>query len=215
VNNKKLTLKQQRVLDFIVQRREERGLSPSSREIQEYFGFRSQTAAMGHLRALERKGVLTRQADTARSWRPTAEKAAPRLFRLPIYGTIPAGLPADQEQTTEECLHLDAESFSLPRGPRVFGLRVQGDSMIGAHIVPGDVVIMEFRPPRHGEIVAALVDGETTLKRYLVQKGRPFLRAENPRYPDLLPARELVIQGVLCCVVRFASGGGASARNQD
>jgi repressor LexA len=205
---KKLTVQQQRVLDFIVRRRAERGLSPSSREIQSHFGFRSQTAAMGHLRALEKKGHLTREADTARSWRPTSEATSPRLFRLPIYGTIPAGLPTEEEQTSEECLHIDADSFSLPRGPRVFGLRVRGESMIGAHILPGDIVIMEFRPPRHGEIVAALVDGETTLKRYLVQKGLPFLRAENPRYPDLIPARELVIQGVLRCVIRFAPGGG-------
>jgi repressor LexA len=66
-------------------------------------------------------------------------------------------------------------------------------------------VILEFRQPRKGDIVAALIDGETTLKRYLVDHGKPFLRAENPDYPDLLPAQELIIQGVLVALLRHAA----------
>jgi repressor LexA len=77
--------------------------------------------------------------------------------------------------------------------------------MINAHICHGDTVILEFREPRKGDIVAALIDGETTLKRYLIEKGKPFLRAENSRYPDLIPARELVIQGVLIALIRHAA----------
>ena len=77
--------------------------------------------------------------------------------------------------------------------------------MIDAHICNGDTVILEFREPRKGDIVAALIDGETTLKRYLVAKGRPFLRAENPNYPDLIPAQELIIQGVLIALLRHAA----------
>jgi repressor LexA len=76
--------------------------------------------------------------------------------------------------------------------------------MTGAHIVDGDLVILELKPPHDGAIVAALLDGEATLKRYVVRNGRPFLKAENPRYPDLVPAQELVIQGVLRAVVRKA-----------
>jgi hypothetical protein len=79
---------------------------------------------------------------------------------------------------------------------------VRGDSMIDAHIVAGDVVIMELRDPTHRDIVAALIDGETTLKRFLVHKGKPFLRAENSKYPDLIPAHELVIQGVFRALLR-------------
>jgi repressor LexA len=74
--------------------------------------------------------------------------------------------------------------------------------MKDAAIVDGDVVIMEFCEPRSGDIAAALIDGETTLKRYLVQRGKPFLRAENPKYPDLIPAQELVIQGVFRALIR-------------
>jgi repressor LexA len=63
-------------------------------------------------------------------------------------------------------------------------------------------VILEFKEPRNKDIVAALIDGETTLKRYVVQRGKPFLRAENPKYPDLIPAQELVIQGVMIALFR-------------
>ena len=74
--------------------------------------------------------------------------------------------------------------------------------MVDAHICDGDTVILEFREPRKGDIVAALIDGETTLKRYVFKNRRPYLQAENPDYPDLIPARELVIQGVLVGLLR-------------
>jgi repressor LexA len=74
--------------------------------------------------------------------------------------------------------------------------------MIDAHICDGDTVLLEFREPRHMDIVAALIDGETTLKRFVLENGRPFLRAENENFPDLIPARELVVQGVLVGLLR-------------
>ena len=77
--------------------------------------------------------------------------------------------------------------------------------MIDAHILSGDHVILEQREPRNRDIVAALIDGETTLKRYVTENRKPFLKAENADYPDLIPARELLIQGVMVGLVR--SGG--------
>jgi repressor LexA len=74
--------------------------------------------------------------------------------------------------------------------------------MVGAHIVDGDTVVLELKPAHDGAVVAALVDGESTLKRFFVRRGAPFLRAENPKYPDVIPARELVIQGVVVAVFR-------------
>ena len=75
--------------------------------------------------------------------------------------------------------------------------------MIGAHILDGDIVILEDRQTaKNGDIVAALIDGETTLKRYVVERGRPYLKAENPKYPNQIPARELRIQGVMRALVR-------------
>ena len=75
--------------------------------------------------------------------------------------------------------------------------------MIGAHIIDRDIVILEDRKDvQNGDIVAGLIDGETTLKRYVVEHGRPYLKAENPRYPNLTPVRELKIQGVMVSLVR-------------
>jgi repressor LexA len=75
--------------------------------------------------------------------------------------------------------------------------------MIGAHIVDGDIVVLEdTKEVQDGDIVAAVIDGETSLKRYVVERGRPYLKAENPRYPDLVPARELKIQGVMVSLIR-------------
>jgi repressor LexA len=122
--------------------------------------------------------------------------------RIPLLGTIPAGYPSDQEQQSDRCLSIDEDTLQLPKNARTFALEVRGDSMIDAHIVAGDVVIMELRDPTHRDIVAALIDGETTLKRFLVHKGKPFLRAENSKYPDLIPAHELVIQGVFRALLR-------------
>ena len=124
------------------------------------------------------------------------------LVHIPLVGTIPAGYPSDQEQQSDRCVAIDEDTLQLPKNARTFALEVRGDSMIDAHIVAGDVVIMELRDPTHRDIVAALIDGETTLKRFLVHKGKPFLRAENPKYPDLIPAHELVIQGVFRALLR-------------
>jgi repressor LexA len=115
---------------------------------------------------------------------------------------IPAGIPEGQEQEVDRCITVDPGSIRLPRNARTFALEVRGDSMIGAGILDRDVVILEHAQPRNRDIVAALIDGDVTLKRYLVEKGSPFLRAENPLYPDLIPARELVIQGVFRALIR-------------
>src|SRR4051812_25293415 len=112
------------------------------------------------------------------------------LLGVPLLGTIPAGNPTTDSLPVDTCSNVDVDMLRLPKGTRVFALKVQGDSMKNAGIFSGDVVFLEFRDPRNGEIVAALIDGECTLKRYVVQRGRPFLRAENDKYPALIPAHE-------------------------
>jgi repressor LexA len=103
---------------------------------------------------------------------------------------------------------LDMRSANISKSGRTFALRVRGDSMIDAHIVDGDIVILEDRKDvQSGDIVAALIDGETTLKRYVTEHGRPYLKAENPRFPNLTPARELRIQGVMVSLVRKQPAG--------
>lgn len=100
---------------------------------------------------------------------------------------------------------MDIESIGFKPTARTMALRVSGDSMIGKHICDGDVVLLEHGPdPRPGQIVAAFIDGKSTLKTFLVKNGKPFLKAENPKYPNLIPCEELMIQGVLRGLIRKA-----------
>ena len=200
-----LTDRQQEILDYLRMSQRQTGIMPSTREIQHFFGFASQTAAMSHLRALERKGVIQRLPGKARAVIFPEELDRGEILDIPIFGNIAAGMSQDVEPERQGCISVDITALGIPRHARTFALKVRGDSMIDAHICNGDTVILEFREPRKGDIVAALIDGETTLKRYLMDKGRPFLRAENADYPDLIPARELVIQGVLIALLRHAA----------
>ncbi len=196
-----LTDRQKNILDFIQHEQREKGLTPSTREIQSHFGFASQTSVMQYIAALERKGFLDRHARKARALITPVQKV--RITDVPIYGQIPAGMSTLTEQTIEGHVSLDTRSANISKNRGTFALRVHGDSMIGAHILDGDIVILEDSKEVHtGDIVAALIDGETTLKRYVMERGRPYLKAENPRYPNLIPARELKIQGVMVSLVR-------------
>jgi repressor LexA len=200
---KPLTKRQEQIVSFIRSSIEERGTAPSLREIMEHFGFSSPATVDGHLRLLEQKGAIHREAGQARNIRlPHREAPAAEFHRIPLLGMIPAGLPDGREQQNERCISVDPDTIELPRSARTFALEVRGDSMVGAGIFDRDVVIMELAEPRHRDIVAALIDGDVTLKRFLLQRGRPFLRAENPNYPDLIPAQELVIQGVFRALIR-------------
>jgi repressor LexA len=196
-----LTERQRGILEFIQTEQREKGITPSTREIQHHFGFASQTSVMQYLGTLERKGFLDRHARKARALITPVQKV--RITDIPIYGQIPAGMATLTEQTIEGHVSLDARSVNASKNGRTFALRVRGDSMIDAHILDGDIVILEDRKDvQNGDIVAALIDGETTLKRYVMEHGRPYLKAENPLYPNLVPARELRIQGVMVSLVR-------------
>lgn len=124
------------------------------------------------------------------------------VIDIPIYGSIAAGMGEDQVQDQDGCLSIDIASLGLRGNAKTFALKVRGESMIDAHICDGDTVVLEFREPRKNDVVAALIDGETTLKRYVMNRGKPYLKAENELYPDLIPARELVIQGVMVALLR-------------
>ena len=203
----KLTARQRAVLDFIVECQNRTGLVPTTREIQARFGFASQTAAVNHLRALERKGVIQRQPGKARAVSIVSQMDRERIVDIPIYGAIAAGFAQVAEEEMLGKVSIDVTSIGSRRGARTFALRVRGDSMEGAYIIDGDLVILEHRTPREGDIVAALIDGETTLKRMVKENGEVFLRAENPRYPDLHPIEELLVQGVMVGLVRRVRRG--------
>lgn len=202
-----LTLKQQQILDFIQKVQRADGVTPSYQEIADQFGFRSLNSVTSHVRLLGQKGFLISDSGKARSLRVTSPLARlrSRVMDIPILGRIPAGYPEDGTPEAEGCVSVDVASVGFNPTRNTFAVRVRGASMIGRHILDGDVVILERGPdPRHGQVVAALVDGERTLKTYVVKNGKPYLKAENPKYPDIIPAQELVIQGVFKALIRKA-----------
>jgi repressor LexA len=203
-----MTERQEEILDFIRLFQREKGVPPSSREIQRRFRLASQSTVIGHLRALANKGQIEQLA--GRTWGLRAATVQAQLFEMSVYGTIPAGLPAMQEQTPDETISVNPAIFGVRRaGPhQVWALRVSGDSMVDAHILDGDIVVLERRDPRDGDIIAALVDETTTtLKRLLHLRGRPILRAANKRYRDIVP-EQLESQGVLVGLIRRGAAAG-------
>lgn len=200
-----LTNRQQEVLDFIEFTRAREGHSPTLREIAAHFGFRSPKAAADHVAALQRKGRLAGSARKARSLHPVSpwESMLQPVTHIPIYGSIPAGFAEPRDMEPTGCITVDVQSLGIRPGARTFALQVRGDSMIGKGVLNGDLAVIEpDRTPRTGDVVAALIDGESTLKTLVRERGQACLRAENPRYPQLIPARELIVQGVMVGLIR-------------
>lgn len=220
---KEMTERQKQILDFIRHRQDFEKLTPTFREIASHFHFNSPNAAQAHVQALRAKGFLKNLPGRARSLQVVAREGArtsgrrgakggepaggipavPGVVSVPIYGAIPAGRPVEAAQEQEGCVLIDVDTLGIKPTTRTFGLKVRGDSMLGKNIVDGDIVIIEHGvQPRTGDVVAALIDGQVTLKTFVLQQGKPFLRAENPRYQNLIPQEELQIQGVMVALVR-------------
>ena len=205
MNDQTPTSRQAEILAFLESCQAEGVPTPSYREIGARLGIGNVSAVAKHLASLRRKGLLATTLGKARSIRVRSPLRALRkpVVDIPLLGSIPAGSPRDRMQDAEGCVSMDIESIGIRTTSRTFALRVMGESMIGKHILNGDIVVIEHgKEPRSGDVVAALVDGQSTLKTFLLQRGRPFLRAENPAYPDLIPATELVIQGVMVALIR-------------
>lgn len=211
-----LTQRQQEVLTFLENRLRNTGLMPSTRELQQHFGFASQTAAVNHLRALERKGVIKRLAGKARAVRLTARPSRQnpdgrRVVDVPLFGDIPPeGVPANETPEIRPadahgCISLDLESIGVSNRSRTFALRMRGDAMVEAHVMDGDLIILESRPPRRNDIVAILHEGETVLRRLSVEDGKPVLTTENGKRPEITPMRDVTVQGVMIALIRPAA----------
>lgn len=210
---KDLTDRQCEILTFIEHHEWRNGYWPSIREIQEKFNFKSTNAVMGHLKALEKKDAIKRITGQARTFRihhhDTPEVSempnnATEVVDIPIMGDIAAGYPDRVEPSGEiGRLQVDIASAGFSKRHRSFALQVRGESMVDAEIYDGDMVVVEPRDPQDGDIVAALIDGETTLKRFIQKNSEPpYLKAENKFYPELYPINDLTVQGVAKAVVR-------------
>ena len=181
---REMTDRQREVLDFIRTFGERHGVPPTVREIGERFGFTAR-AAFDHLRALERKGMLERRVTGKRASRtlilPSHKGARrPEPAGIPVVGRIAAGAPITAVENHEDTIPLRPDWLGTG-GQDVFALRVRGESMIGAHIVDGDLVLVRKQETAgSGDIVAAMVDGEATVKRFGREGAAVVLRPEHP-----------------------------------
>ncbi|WP_211270148.1 transcriptional repressor LexA [Rhodococcus phenolicus] len=200
-----LPLRQQQILAVIRDWAAANGCAPSTRQIGDAVGLRSTSSVSSHLRSLEDKGFLRRGSAVARQLdvRPFLAAASPSgsdgTVPVPVVGDIAAGVPILAEQHAEGVLALPRE---LVGSGTVFGLRVRGDSMIDAAICDGDVVVVRQQSEAHsGEIVAAMIDGEATVKVLRRRDGHVRLEPRNPAYP-VLDGDAAVVLGKVVSVMR-------------
>ena len=179
-----LTERQQEILDFIHNYSESNGFPPSIREIGKHFGIYPATV-QDHIAALERKGFLRKKRFQSRTLSISDSSRRPPAgvsTAIPIVGRVAAGLPLLATENIEETIHLPKDW--APAG--AFLLKVSGDSMVGAHILDGDYVLVHPQgTATNGEIVVALIGDEATVKRFYRTKSKITLQAENPKFDPI------------------------------
>jgi repressor LexA len=198
--------RQQRILvtirDWVVRY----GYAPSTREIGDAVGLRSASSVSKHLASLEEKGFLRRSTTMSRPIdvraflrEPRTREPADSSVAVPVVGDIAAGVPISAEEYVDDILMLPRE---LTGRGNVFALRVRGDSMIDAAISDGDIVVVRQQPEAHsGQIVAAMIDGEATVKVYRRRGGHVYLEPRNPDY-DVIDGDGAVVLGTIVSVLR-------------
>nr|WP_166639966.1 transcriptional repressor LexA [Amycolatopsis sp. SID8362] len=181
------------------------GYSPSTREIGEAVGLQSTSSVSKHLASLEDKGFLRRGAGVSRPMdvRAFLHGSAPSQdsdsVPVPVVGDIAAGTPISAVEHVDDVLKLPRD---LTGRGTVFGLRVRGDSMIDAAICDGDIVVVKQQHEAHsGQIVAAMIDEEATVKVYRRRDGHVYLEPRNPAY-DVIDGDRAAILGVVVSVLR-------------
>ena len=176
--NQELTHRQRQVLKLIQRHVVDKGAPPTIRELREGLRLKSLRGVTVHLDALVRKGAIERSRQ-ARGIRLLGEEAPVRPISIPVVGRIAAGAPILAEEHIEERLSVDPRWVP---GPGCFAVRVHGESMIGAGIMNGDYVVVRPQPDaENGQIVAVLIEGEATVKKFYREKGgRIRLQPENP-----------------------------------
>ncbi len=198
--------RQQRILvairDWVVRH----GYSPSTRQLADAVGLRSTSTVSKHLAALEDRGLLRRSSSVSRPidvrlflQTAPARDSSGDSVPVPVVGDIAAGVPIAAEEHVDDVLRLPRE---LTGRGTVFGLRVRGDSMIDAAICDGDTVVVRQQHEAHsGQIVAAMIDDEATVKVYRRRNGHVHLEPRNPAY-DVIDGDNAVILGVVVSVLR-------------
>ena len=202
-----MTKMQQRIYDYIAEALQRQGYPPSVREIGEAVGLKSPSTVHFHLKHMEELGVLTKGAGKGRALTlaqpsqgeaPIQEEAEPAADRIPVVGTVAAGSPILAEECIEDYLTFDTGG----REGEYFALRVRGESMLNAGILPGDLVVVhQQQEARNGEIIVALIEDEATVKRLKRKDGHVWLMPENEAYSPI-DGTHASILGKVSAVIR-------------
>ena len=185
----------ERVYEYLQKAIKEQGYAPSVREICEAVGLKSPSTAHFHLKRLQERGLIEKGDCKGRA---IVLKDQRDRDRIPIVGCVAAGSPILAEESIEDYLAFDCQG----REEEYFALRVRGESMLGAGILPGDLVVVHSQPTaRHGEIVVALLEDEATVKRLSLRGGQVWLLPENDDYSPI-DGTYAKILGKVAAVVR-------------
>lgn len=193
-----LSKMQQRIYDFLVSYIQSRGYPPSVREIGEAVGLKSPSTVHFHLKHLEEAGVIEKGAGKGRAITLTAPPVPED--KVPIVGNVAAGSPILAEECIEDYLTYDTGG----RSGEYFALRVRGESMLNAGILPGDLVVVRRQETaNNGEIVVAMIDDEATVKRLSRKNGHTWLLPENDAYSPIDGTYAQILGKVAAVVRRY------------
>ena len=204
-----LTVKQQRIYDFIQDFTARHGYPPSVREIGAAVGLKSPSTVHFHLKGLEDAGMIIKAEGKTRAITLAApapaqgavgEEASPRADRVPVLGNVAAGAPILAEECIEDYLTFDTQGSEGEH----FALRVRGESMLNAGILPGDLVVVHRQQEAHsGEIVVALFEDEATVKTLRRRDGKTWLMPANDAYQPIDGTRAQIVGKVVAVVRRY------------
>ena len=182
-SDENLTDIQRSVLQYVQNRLSVDQRPPTVREVMRHFKWNSPQSARKHLLALEEKGYLEREDRTARGLKVSGDSSGG--LSIPILGKVAAGLPLLAEENREGTMWVDQ---AMARGGKnLFALTVRGDSMVNAHILSGDkVIVQQTTHAAPGEIVVALIEGEATVKTFRRTATKVVLEPANPKYKDIV-----------------------------
>ncbi len=184
--SKGLTERQKQILDFILDYIEDNGYPPTYREIGVHFEIASTFGVKRHIDALVKKGYLNVESNSSRAMTVVNKNYSPHpeeenLIEIPLVGRVAAGYPVLAEENVEGTIKIDRHFLGIANN--LFALKVRGDSMVEAGILENDIVLVhQDKNVTNGDIVVALVDGESTLKRFQKKKNEIFLVPENKNY---------------------------------
>jgi repressor LexA len=193
-----LTKKQKEVLDFITDYVRENNFSPTQKEIQENFGFKSLGSVQDYIKYLTQGGYLQNDSHSVRGLMPATVQQ--NTEEIPLLGNVAAGVPIEAIENTNM---ISVPTHMLGRGTH-YALRVQGESMIEEGILSGDVAIIKHQTQaENGQIVVAVIDNETTLKRFYKKAKQIELHPANKTMkPIVVKDRECEIRGLLVGLIR-------------